>query len=142
MLSAWQALSFLLVGAFWGCTNPFLKSGSKGVEQLKTDSVTPKWLSEIFFLLTRWQYVVPFAINQCGSLVYYLSLGDADISMAVPIANSTTFMWTALTQVALGEEAGNRYTLIGSVLVVVGVGLCVCSKLEDPSAAPMAEGIK
>mmetsp|Transcript_1573 Transcript_1573/g.3342 ORF Transcript_1573/g.3342 Transcript_1573/m.3342 type:complete len:131 (+) Transcript_1573:90-482(+) len=130
MLSVWQALSFLLVGAFWGCTNPFLKQGSEGVDKVKPSSAYPQWLSELIFLFSRWQYLVPFLINQCGSLVYYLTLGDADISLAVPIANSTTFLWTALTQAALGEEAGNRWTLLGSALVVVGVGLCVYSKLE------------
>lgn len=55
----------------------------------------------------RWQYLLPFAINQCGSLVYYITLGGADISMAVPIANSMTFMWTAVTEVLMGEEGAS-----------------------------------
>jgi hypothetical protein len=57
----------------------------------------------------------------------------SDISMAVPISNSTTFMWTALTEILLGEEPGNRWTLLGSALVVMGVALCVYSKLAVPS---------
>jgi hypothetical protein len=35
MLSTIQVLSFLLVGAFWGCTNPLLKRASKGIERVQ-----------------------------------------------------------------------------------------------------------
>ena len=34
--------------------------------------------------------------SQCGSLVYYMTLGSADLAMAVPISNSVTFLWTFL----------------------------------------------
>lgn len=33
-VSTIQALSFLLVGAFWGCTNPLLKRESEGIEEI------------------------------------------------------------------------------------------------------------
>ena len=55
----------------------------------------------------------------------------ADISLAVPISNSCTFMWTSLTGVLLGEETMNLTTCIGSLFVVLGVGICVHSKLES-----------
>ena len=34
-VSTAQALSFLLVGAFWGCTNPLLKRASEGIEKVR-----------------------------------------------------------------------------------------------------------
>jgi hypothetical protein len=35
VLTAHQALSFLIVGAFWGCTNPLLKRASHGINEVK-----------------------------------------------------------------------------------------------------------
>ena len=35
VLTAHQALSFLIVGAFWGCTNPLLKRASHGINEIK-----------------------------------------------------------------------------------------------------------
>lgn len=86
------------VGAFWGCTNPLLKRGSQGIDEAGKGAKGPagKWVAELLFLLTRWQWLLPFAINQCGSLVYYVTLGTADLAMAVPISNSVTFLWTFL----------------------------------------------
>jgi hypothetical protein len=252
MLTAWQAISFLLVGAFWGCTNPLLKRGSKGVESIKADSAAKREaVAPPFSHVTKRNHTtlhgicgcvtlhntllqrlascrsaedgddaiaaVPFVIHilQCspivigrlpltiitpchtrlqsgwrsscssspdGSISCLLPSTSAahwsttspsevpvcihtstqhtdmlehvihvtmqadgirgsktpdddvsDISMAVPISNSTTFMWTALTEILLGEEPGNKWTLLGSALVVMGVALCVYSKLAVPS---------
>jgi len=35
VLTVQQALSFLIVGAFWGCTNPLLKRASHGINEVK-----------------------------------------------------------------------------------------------------------
>jgi hypothetical protein len=53
MLTAWQAISFLLVGAFWGCTNPLLKRGSKGVESIKADSAAKREAVTLEFARAR-----------------------------------------------------------------------------------------
>ncbi len=54
----------------------------------------------------------------------------ADISMAVPISNSVTFLWTLATSVLLGEAALRPTDIAGSLLVVAGVAICVHSKLD------------
>ena len=59
-VSASQALSFLLVGAFWGCTNPLLKRASTGIE-----IVHGGWWAELWFLVSRPQWVLAFLLNQC-----------------------------------------------------------------------------
>lgn len=50
------------------------------------------------------QYLIPFLLNQCGSVVYYLTLASADLSVAVPITNSLTMIITTLTGKLLGED--------------------------------------
>jgi hypothetical protein len=40
----------------WGCTNPLIKLGSKGVTDLpKRSHPVMQFLAETFFLFTRWQ---------------------------------------------------------------------------------------
>ncbi|KAK3710164.1 hypothetical protein QZH41_010554, partial [Actinostola sp. cb2023] len=49
-------------------------------------------------------YMIPFLLNQSGSVLFYLTLASADLSLAVPITNSLTFLFTILTGKLLGEE--------------------------------------
>ena len=99
-------------------------------------------------VLLLMQYLVPFLLNQLGSLVYYFTLAttgkigqlDAiltvcywlsalqdttvivrekmsnvvsvlpDLSLAVPVTNALTFLFTVLTGKLLGEEFGGKRT--------------------------------
>ena len=90
----------------------------------------------MWFTFTNWRFLVPFAINQCGSALYVHLLGDAELATAVPVCNALTFVFTALTARALGEDAdsgsgGRRMStprlLAGVGLVVLGTCLCVRS---------------
>ncbi|ELR12255.1 uncharacterized protein ACA1_002760 [Acanthamoeba castellanii str. Neff] len=114
VLPFWASSSLWLVavGMLWGCTNPLIKLGSKGVTDLpKRSHPVMQFLAETFFLFTRWQYLVPFLLNMCGSVVFFWSLGSAEISLVVPITNSLTFLFTTVTSQLLGETRGvNRCT--------------------------------
>ena len=55
---------------------------------------------------------------------------STEISMAVPICNSLTFMWTFFGEVALGGEKATLRAMCGAALVCLGVALCVKSKLD------------
>lgn len=44
------------------------------------------------------------ALNQMGSVLYFLTLQRADLSLSVPVANSLTFVFTALSGYILGEQ--------------------------------------
>lgn len=125
-----SSLWLVAVGMLWGCTNPLIKLGSKGVTDLpKRSHPVMQFLAETFFLFTRWQYLVPFLLNMCGSVVFFWSLGSAEISLVVPITNSLTFLFTTVTSQLLGETRGvNRSTLAGMALVLIGVSICVTSK--------------
>ncbi|CAG8651120.1 2413_t:CDS:2 [Ambispora leptoticha] len=125
-------IGFLLVALCWGFTNPFIKNGSAGLENIRRDTWVKQIVSEVWYLITKWQYIVPLLLNLSGSVVYYYTLGQAGqhLSLAVPITNSLTFIFTTLAAGLLGEEIGTKETWIGMSMVVVGVGLCVSSKVE------------
>ncbi|CAO3624951.1 unnamed protein product [Cunninghamella echinulata] len=123
-----QFTGFILVAICWGSTNNFIKSGSAGLENISNQypqGGIKKWFAELKYLLTRWQYVLPLALNLSGSVVYYYTLGKSEMSLAVPITNSLTFVFSLLTGLLLGEKLGGRDTWIGMVLIIVGVLICV-----------------
>eukprot|EP01112_Ceratiomyxa_fruticulosa_P013735 TRINITY_DN387_c0_g4_i2.p1 TRINITY_DN387_c0_g4~~TRINITY_DN387_c0_g4_i2.p1 ORF type:complete len:138 (+),score=8.90 TRINITY_DN387_c0_g4_i2:131-544(+) len=120
----------IIVGMLWGCTNPLMKRGSKGVSEIRRDSAIKQFFAEFKFLFSRYQYVIPLVINLSGSIVFYYTLGKTDISLVVPITNSLTFLFTTLTSRFLGEEYPTNSTYIGMGLVLLGVSICVQSKLE------------
>ena len=70
------------------------------------------------------QYVVPFLINLSGSVLFISTLAESKLSLAVPIANASTFVFTALSGALLGEKLNPLYTILGVALVVTGVVLC------------------
>ena len=125
-----HCLSFLLVGALWGCTNPFLRTGTT---DLVTDSKSA-WYVRLYRTLCNWRFTIPFILNQSGPLVYYYLLGKAEISLASPICNSLTFAFTAITSWFLGESVGNSLlTLLGIVFVLAGVTVCTLSRVNMDS---------
>ena len=74
---------------------------------------------------------MPFACNQCGSALYFYLLGsETDVSLALPVCNSLTFVFTAATGHLLGERphGSARRTLVGTALVAAGAALCVVAK--------------
>lgn len=49
-------LVLLIAVAFlWGATNPFIRRGSIGVEDVKATTAIRQFLAELVFLITRWQ---------------------------------------------------------------------------------------
>ncbi|XP_076748837.1 transmembrane protein 234 homolog [Xylocopa sonorina] len=120
-----------LVALLWGATNPFIKKGAKGLENVKASSRFGQFFQELAFLLTNLKYLIPFIINQGGSLLYFLTLGSVDISLAVPVTNSLTFVVTAVTGWILGEEKIHRNTYIGMIFILVGTVLCCWDKMEN-----------
>lgn len=104
------------------------------------------------------QYILPFILNQCGSVLYFLTLQSTDISLAVPVSNSLTFVFTAITGWFLGEEKVHKSeyiwnyfnvsvkgnvmnyllydslyfsdTYLGMILILCGTTLCCWDKLN------------
>lgn len=126
MISAEILAACLLVGFLWGSTNPFMKRGAQA------SSLSGSWLErlpvprsalELVLPLTQLSYLVPLLVNQSGSLVYYLTLGNADISVVGPLANSFTFVFTALCGRLLGEPQLHWQGYLGICSVLIGVAI-------------------
>ncbi|KAM9842779.1 transmembrane protein 234 isoform 1-T2 [Aulostomus maculatus] len=131
MATVVELLSLLLVSVLWGCTNPFLKRGTEGIENVPKSNKISQFLAEIKFLCLNLKYLIPFLLNQSGSLVYYYTLSTTELSMAVPVANTLAFVFTLITGKLLGEEFGGKQAVAGMVLTMFGITLCVISSVED-----------
>lgn len=139
MKSITQLASFLLVGALWGCTNPLLRKGSQEAAAVRkrNESTTSQQqqkqhsslVETILAGLSQFQYLfvwLPYLLNQAGSVVYYYTLANSDLSLAVPLCNALALVFSIATCYLLGEEdALSTRTMVGAALVMGGVALCV-----------------
>ena len=129
-----EILGLFIVGAMWGCTDPLLKVGAEGISEMgdrKGQGVVSSFLAEMKHLFLNWKYVVPFAVNQLGSLVYTYMLGQTELSVAVPVANSLKFVFALLTGVALGEPLPSFKAFVGMAFVMLGTAVCLHAKQYD-----------
>uniref|UniRef100_A0A1A9WSF9 EamA domain-containing protein n=1 Tax=Glossina brevipalpis TaxID=37001 RepID=A0A1A9WSF9_9MUSC len=101
--------SLIGVGFLWGATNPFIRLGTQQIARSKRESP--------LIALKIW---IPFLLNQCGSVLYAWTLQNCSITMAVPIANSLSFVFTAITGNLLGEKIAERRVVLGATLVCLG----------------------
>ncbi|KAH8375341.1 hypothetical protein KR200_009939, partial [Drosophila serrata] len=120
----------LTVGLLWGVTNPFIRLGSQGIESVKdTGSKWRNFLQEARTIGSRWRYWIPFGLNQCGSALYVWTLQSASITVAVPVANSLSFAFTAITGYALGEKLPGKKVILGTLLICCGSILMIYDKV-------------
>ncbi|XP_008217784.1 uncharacterized protein LOC100679031 isoform X4 [Nasonia vitripennis] len=124
------AFGLVTVAFLWGVTNPFMKKGAEGINRVKSSSKLNQIFRDIYYLVTNLKYMLPFLVNQTGSLLYVLLLQQTDLSLTVVVVNSLTFVITALTGSFLGEEKVNRNTYIGVVLVLLGTMICCLDKMD------------
>ncbi|KYB28221.1 transmembrane protein 234 homolog [Tribolium castaneum] len=120
----YEAGCLICVAILWGGTNPFLKKNSKEITTIKADSAIKQFFLEIKYLFTNTRYLIPMALNQMGSILYFLTLQRVDLSLSVPVANSLTFAFTALSGLILGEKPPKRNTILGVLLILAGTSLC------------------
>ncbi|XP_025204471.1 transmembrane protein 234 homolog [Melanaphis sacchari] len=113
-----------IVGVLWGSTNPFLKAATNKVKRNKTFNI----ISEVINHVTNWHYMIPFIINQCGSLLFYFTLKYSDISLAVPIANGVSFVSTSIVGTLIGEEKPKFRTMVGILFLLFGIFCLIIDK--------------
>ncbi|XP_065506385.1 transmembrane protein 234 isoform X1 [Caloenas nicobarica] len=123
--AAGEAAALVLVAVLWGSTGPFLRTGAAGLEGVRHQGRLRQLLAEIRFLGLNYKYMVPFLLNQGGSLLFYLTLASADLSLAVPLCNSLALIVTLVTGKILGEDVGGKRAVAGMLLTILGVTLCV-----------------
>lgn len=117
-----EITSLIVVAFLWGSTNPLIKKGtsSDSLKKEKRSSSLKDLLYEWKYLLTNINFIVPFSLNQLGSVLYFFSLQNVDVSIAVPVTNSMTFIFTAITGIILGEKRPGKKTYLGLVLILLG----------------------
>ncbi|KAK5168180.1 uncharacterized protein LTR77_006748 [Saxophila tyrrhenica] len=107
--STWRILtSYLLVSVSWGFTTPFLRlaalsTPSPPARPALSDPNAPwlkrKVLSGVYAvvdLLRNPKYAIPLLVNVTGSVWFFLLVGEAELSLTVPITNSLAFLFTVL----------------------------------------------
>ncbi|KAK1778952.1 hypothetical protein QBC45DRAFT_148973 [Copromyces sp. CBS 386.78] len=134
-------LSFLLVGLAWGFTTPFLRRAAKAHnppphpllerDSVKRSAVKRKVLGAWFAvtdLVKNWRYALPLGINLSGSLWFFLLVGGSELSLTVPIVNTTAFLFTVIGEWWVEGKVISRDTMVGMLLCLGGIALCVQSK--------------
>ncbi|XP_051892650.1 transmembrane protein 234 isoform X1 [Pristis pectinata] len=130
MATVLETSCLILVALLWGATNPFLKKGTEGIEKVKSGNFVTQLFAEMKFLILNYKYLIPFLLNQSGSLLYYFTLASTDLSLAVLLSNSLTFLFTLLTGKLLGEDIGGKQAITGMLLTLMGITLCVASNIS------------
>jgi uncharacterized membrane protein len=114
-----DVLSMVLVGAFWGCTNPLLRKGALEAQKSGSNFITK------FLNVRVW---LPYVLNQCGSILFYFLLAKSELSLAVPTCNALSLVFSCITSFMLGEPVNQPVrTILGAALVVAGVAVCLTS---------------
>ncbi|XP_003500704.3 transmembrane protein 234 isoform X1 [Cricetulus griseus] len=131
-----QVLALVLVAALWGGTQPLLKRASAGLQQVREQTWARQLLQEMKTLFLNTEYLMPFLLNQSGSLVYYLTLASTDLTLAVPICNSLAIVFTLIVGKVLGEDVGGKQAVAGMVLTVIGITLCITSSVTKTQDQP------
>ncbi|KAJ8606946.1 hypothetical protein MRB53_040611 [Persea americana] len=116
-------LGFVLVGVAWGFTTPFIRRAAlnhktrarPSLEPATSNSLKRLLLSAYYAmldLLVRPAYAVPLLINVTGSVWFFLLIGEAELSLTVPITNSLAFLFTVLGEwCAEGKVIGRGESL-------------------------------
>ncbi|KAI8308845.1 hypothetical protein K4K59_009738 [Colletotrichum sp. SAR11_240] len=113
---------FLLVGLAWGFTTPFIRRAAKDHHPaphpiLESDAVKASWLRSrlygAFFgvldLLRNPRYAAPLLINLTGSVWFFLLIGQAELSLTVPIVNTLAFLFTVIGEWWVEKKVISRY---------------------------------
>ncbi|QDS67955.1 hypothetical protein FKW77_008969 [Venturia effusa] len=134
-------LGFLAVGLAWGFTTPFMRKAaiiSKPISRPQLEDPNSSypmrkllgmWYA-IYDLIARPAYSIPLLLNLSGSVWFFLLVGQAELSLTVPITNSLAFLFTVLGEWCVDGKAVSKDTWLGMVFVLTGIALCVYSKLD------------
>ena len=91
-----------------------------------TSATTCHWFLSLW---SKWQFILPFVLNQAGSACYAVLLGQIDLTLALPLCNSLAFVVTAIVGSLLGEKVESPGLLfLGATFVLSGVYVCVQSQ--------------
>ncbi|KAJ6111905.1 hypothetical protein N7523_007966 [Penicillium sp. IBT 18751x] len=79
-------------------------------------------------LLKTPAYSIPLVVNLTGSIWFFLLVGKHELSLTVPLANSSAFLFTVLGEWYVERKVIAKETWLGLILVLGGIAVCVHSK--------------
>ncbi|KAL8377581.1 hypothetical protein RB595_008323 [Gaeumannomyces hyphopodioides] len=141
-------VGFLMVGLAWGLTTPFIRRAARGhrpaahpvlqSEHVRSSAVRSRLYGAFFAvvdLLRNPRYAVPLLLNLTGSVWFFLLIGQAELSLTVPIVNTLAFLFTVIGEWWVENKVISRAwphvdTVLGMLLSLGGIALCVHSKLS------------
>lgn len=67
---------FLLIGTslIWGVTNPLIKNKGVFIITERKTSIFGNLFGRIFSLFLNWKIVLPIAVNQLGSILFFMCI--------------------------------------------------------------------
>ncbi|RHZ53661.1 uncharacterized protein CDV56_106528 [Aspergillus thermomutatus] len=101
----------------------------KSTSWLRTKIGTVFWT--VVNLLRTPAYSIPLIINLTGSIWFFLLVGKHELSLTVPLANSSAFLFTVLGEWYVERKVIEKETWLGMALVLGGIGICVQSKNQS-----------
>ncbi|KAF7167941.1 hypothetical protein CNMCM6106_003290 [Aspergillus hiratsukae] len=105
---------------------------------LTTKIVTVFWT--VVNLLRTPAYSIPLVINLTGSIWFFLLVGKHELSLTVPLANSSAFLFTVLGEWYVERKVIAKETWLGMALVLGGIGLWIVSyRINLQTALEMPE---
>ncbi|EAW11603.1 uncharacterized protein ACLA_093020 [Aspergillus clavatus NRRL 1] len=104
----------------------WMKPQGSAPSWLKTKIISVFWT--VVNLLRTPAYAIPLVINLTGSIWFFLLVGKHELSLTVPLANSSAFLFTVLGEWYVERKVIAKETWLGMALVLGGIGLCVQSK--------------
>jgi drug/metabolite transporter (DMT)-like permease len=135
MIQLKTLVGYLAVSILWGCTNPFIKHAQKvsspaaPVFANKENKKFSIWetILNLRRSFSNFKIFMPFILNQSGSALFYCLLSTEPVSVASPVCNSLTFIFTALTSHFIFKE-NVKYPwmlAVGIVFILCGTVLCL-----------------
>ncbi|CEJ57212.1 Putative Integral membrane protein [Penicillium brasilianum] len=104
----------------------WMQSSDQQQSWLKAKIVSIFWT--VVNLLRTPAYSIPLVINLTGSIWFFLLVGKHELSLTVPLANSSAFLFTVLGEWYVERKVIAKETWLGLILVLGGIALCVHSK--------------
>lgn len=72
--------------------------------------------------------MVPFTLNQLGSILFFSTLQSSELTLAVPVTNAVAFVITAAVSFMMGEQVPTFKSHIGILMIIVGTTICMLEK--------------
>lgn len=142
----WQWIGCAVVGAVWGITNPFVKSGLElGAERSTHASpfvpspwvlrLLPRLFQNLYLLLGDFlvvfllpylgnsRFITAFIANQLGGLLYLWILGQTNFTVSGPVCGAVSLVTTFSTEVIFFQMPLQRREILA--LGFIFAGLCL-----------------